>query len=158
MNTLIALMLGATIAVTGTIQSPDWATPAWKESAAYIVSGEATPYMASKMLVICTMINDIENRGWCPWSLKNRWYGWRYPTEKDRLAVERAFQEGCDGIPAYIYLGNYSDYHLWKSMGFIRENYVADFYEFDHWTMVGIREKSPPKIKYLKQIKGIYWR
>ncbi len=158
MNTMIALMLGVTIAVTGTVETPEWATPAWQESAAYIVAGEATPYMASKMLIICTMINDVENRGWNPWNLKQRWYGWRYPTEDDHLAVKRAFQGGCEGIPPYIYLGNYSDYRLWKSMGFIRENYVADFYEYDHWTIVGIREKSPERPKYNMERKGIYWR
>jgi len=158
MNTLIALMLGVTFSITGTFQTPDWATPAWKESAAHIVSGEATPYMESKMLVICTMINDVENRGWNPWNLRQRWYGWRYPTEKDRLAVEKAFQGGCSEIPPYIYLGNYSDYRLWRSMGFIREGYVADFYEYDHWTMVGIREKSPPRTLYQMNIKDIHPR
>lgn len=137
-------MLGVTLVMTGTstTESPDWATPAWKEDAAYIVAGEATPYMASKMLVICTMINDVENRGWEPWNLRARWFGYRYPTEDDRRAVELAFSGGCEDIPQYIYLGNGNDYKIWQRLGYVGEGYTADVYHFDHWTMVGIRKKE----------------
>lgn len=148
-------MLGVSLVTTGAIVTePNWATPAWKDFAAHIVAGEATPYMASKMLVICTMINDVE-KGWHPWALRNRWFGYRYPSKEDHLSVELAFSGGCEEVPNYIYLGNKSDYELWKTLGYVGKDYTADIYRFDHWTMVGIKRKDI--VAELNKLKGDYW-
>jgi len=140
MDKSISLILGVVLILTGPI--PNWATPEWQDFAAHIVAGEATPYFESKMLVICTLINDVENRGWNPRSLQGRWFGWRYPTEKDHRAVKVALAGGCEDIPPYIYLGNGRYHELWERIGYVGEGYVADIYKFGPWTMVGIRRKD----------------
>lgn len=79
------------------------------------------------MVIACTIVRDVE-RGWEPWTLRQRWYGWKEPTWNDRVAVWDALNGGCDDIPRYRFVGNDRDYLHWQSIGMIDENTVVDWY------------------------------
>lgn len=95
---------------------PIWATEAWMDFAAHIVASEARGVPQADIVVACTMVRDID-RGWHPWSLQDRWFGWGAPDAEDRLAVRRALEEGCDEVPVYRYVGNFRDAQHFRAVG-----------------------------------------
>ena len=112
------------------IQNPyPWATERWRDWAAHIVASEARNVDSADLVVACTMVRDVE-RGWHPWALRGRWYGWGPPDAKDREAVERALAGECTGVPVYRYVGNLSDARLWRRMGLLDgrvDLYLGDY-------------------------------
>lgn len=103
-----------------------WATPAWIEFASWIVASEARGVPAADKVVACTLVRDVE-RGWNPWLLRNRWFGWGRPDAADRKAVLQAVSGGCGDVPDYLYVGNYRDAQHWRSVGMIG-NAPVDLY------------------------------
>lgn len=95
---------------------PNWATESWQDFAAHIVASEARGVPQADIVIACTILRDIE-RGWHPWALRNRWFGYGAPDALDRLAVESALTGGCVDVPVYRYVGNFRDAQLWRSRG-----------------------------------------
>ena len=97
--------------------TPPWATEAWQDFAAHIVASEARGVPQADKVVACMLVRDIE-RGWHPWALRGRWFGWGTPDARDRRAVADALQD-CSDVPDYRYVGNVRDVHLWRSRGMV---------------------------------------
>jgi hypothetical protein len=97
---------------------PGWATAEWQHYAAHIVASEARGVPDADIVVACTMVRDVE-RGWHPWGLRDRWFGWGPPDDRDRAAVAQAVSGDCDGVPDYAYVGNFQDAQLWRELGYI---------------------------------------
>jgi len=114
-------------AVREELQGPAWATEAWREWASHIVASEARGVPQADIVVACTMVRDVA-RGWHPWALRGRWFGWGPPDEADREAVDAALTGGCVGVPDYAFVGNYRDAQLWRRMGYIAEYTEVDLY------------------------------
>lgn len=122
----IAVVLSATPTAYAAFPAPDttysrttppWFTPQWVKFAAGIVAGEAADSDTARLLVTCTIRHDIE-RGWHPWKLRARWFGWRTPSPPDYLAVTRAFlTDACNPIPVCRFVGNWKDYYYWSATG-----------------------------------------
>lgn len=98
--------------------TPHWATPNWQDWAAHIVASEARGVPQADLVVACTMVRDVQ-RGWHPWALRKRWFGWGEPDLQDRLAVWLAVSGGCNSVPNYRYVGNLQDARYWKRLGYI---------------------------------------
>lgn len=101
--------------------TPSWATEEWKNFASHIVAGEI-PYGCEECALVtaCTIRRDVE-RGWNPWNLRQRWYGWKQPTEMALNAVEESLSTmGCACVPDCKFLGNQNDYNWnWSPQPFI---------------------------------------
>lgn len=107
---------------------PAWVSPAWVESAARIVSGEAANCDGARLITACTIYNDITVRGWQPWTLvttRGRWKGRNIPHQADYDAVEAAISGACENQPVCLYLGNWQDYRGWIRSGLIDGNQPA---------------------------------
>jgi len=99
-------------------QAPRWASERWIIFAAHIVASEARGVPQADVVVACTIVRDIE-RGWHPWAIRGRWFGWGRPDAKDIGAVRDALiTGGCDEVPIYRYVGNFKDVQYWRSIGF----------------------------------------
>jgi len=98
--------------------APAWTTVAWRDFAAHIVASEARGVPAADLAVACTLSRDVE-RGWDPWALRRRWFGWGNPDSADRAAVDRAVNGGCDNIPHFKYVGNLNDLRHWHAVGMV---------------------------------------
>lgn len=93
------------------LDEPSWATPEWQTFASHIVAGEI-PHGCKECALVtaCTIRRDVE-RGWNPWHLQERWYGWKAPTKLSDSAVKAALiPMGCLHVPDCKFLGNQSDY------------------------------------------------
>jgi len=93
--------------------APEWATDAWQDWAAHVVASEARDVPSADLVVACTMVRDIE-RGWPPWALDRRWFGYGPPDEADYAAVRQAVNGGCGDVPHYKFVGNFQDAQLWR--------------------------------------------
>lgn len=101
------------------VEVPAWATERWQDYAAHIVASEARGVPQADIVVACTILRDIE-RGWGPWVLGDRWFGYGSPDEADRQAVKDAlFTDACEAVPEYRYVGNFRDAQYWKYLGMI---------------------------------------
>lgn len=98
--------------------SPAWATPQWRDFAAHIVASEARNVPEADIVVACTLRRDVE-RGWNPWRLRDRWFGWGPPEIADIAAVTSSLNGGCADVPTYLYVGNITDVLLWTQRGMI---------------------------------------
>ncbi len=124
---------------TPPVEPPEWATERWIEWAAHIVSSEAgNAVPQARIVVSCTMVRDVEDRGWPPWSLRNRWFGWGRPSAADVQAVRRAVNGGCDDVKQYAFVGNIDDGKTWKRMGLIGEEAVDLFIGPTGSTVIGV--------------------
>jgi len=117
-------------------EPPSWATEEWVEYAAHIVASEAGGVPVADKVIACTMIRDIE-RGWNPWNLRKRWFGWGTPDRLDREAVRQALIN-CDDIPSYKFVGNVNDTRVWLRNNMIT-NGPHDIYLGNNAAVVGIR-------------------
>jgi len=119
MTSALALCIAATSVIGPTLayDVQDWATPAWQEWAAHIVASEARGVPQADIVVACTMVRDVE-RGWHPWALRSRWFGWGTPDDRDRAAVGQALNGGCSGVPDYAHVGNFQDAQYWRMRGY----------------------------------------
>jgi len=103
---------------------PQWASEEWVEFAAHIVASEAAGVPEARIVVACTMVRDVE-RGWHPWALRKRWFGWGWPSAGDFAAVRSALNGvngkygECYKIPSYKYVGNLRDAQHWRRTGVI---------------------------------------
>lgn len=101
------------------VETPTWATESWRDYAAHIVASEARGVPAADIVVACTILRDIK-KGWPPFGLGERWFGYGPPDEADRQAVKDAlYTDACEDVPAYRYVGNFRDAQLWKRLGMI---------------------------------------
>ena len=97
---------------------PDWATREWVHDAAGIVAGETVPDCAEcDLWIACTIVGDVEERGYHPWRLRpaeagrlGRWYGWRGPRARHVAVIKDALRGKCESAPTCAYLGSLSDY------------------------------------------------
>lgn len=106
------------------IEVPDWATENWMDYAAHIVASEARGVPQADIVVICTILLDIE-RGWLPFGLGERWYGYGPPDAADRQAVRDAlYTDACESVPHYRYVGNFKDAQYWRWLGMIKDGKV----------------------------------
>ena len=98
--------------------TPEWATPEWIYDAAGIVAGETVPNCTEcDSWIACTIVADVEERGYHPWRLRAavaggsaRWYGWRRPSDHHLDAVRMALGGRCADVPVCAYLGSLLDY------------------------------------------------
>jgi len=112
--------------------------------AAHIVASEARNVPEADIRVACTLLWDIE-RGWPPWALRKRWFGWGTPDEADRQAVRDAlYTDVCDNIPHYKYVGNIRDVYHWRAIGAIGEGPFDLYVGPTGSTVVGIPYKEVP--------------
>jgi len=98
-----------------------WATEAWQDYASHIVASEARGVPDADIVIACTLVRDIE-RGWSPWNLRARWFGWGTPDARDRRAVFDAVSSSssaCVEVPAYQFVGNVNDLRYWRSIGMV---------------------------------------
>ena len=97
---------------------PEWATQRWIRDAAGIVAGETVPNCATcDLWIACTIVEDVTLRDYHPWRLRpGRWHGWRRPSERHLVAVEKALGAGgCSAAPTCAFLGSASDYlGIWR--------------------------------------------
>lgn len=97
-----------------------WASPEWRDYASHILAGERDGQM-DRRTIACSLVRDVL-RGYGPWDLRKRWYGWREPSWADRLEIWHVvFQTPghCDGIPWCRYVGSGKDYELWSRRGMV---------------------------------------
>jgi len=100
----------------------------WRDFASHIVAGETGNSPQARRVVACTLVRDVLN-GWEPYNLRKRWYAWKEPEWLDRLAVWNAlFENGCDGLPWYRYVGNENDRLIWISKGMMTHETPYDVY------------------------------
>jgi len=119
-------------------QPPKWATPEWKDFASHIVASEARGVESADIVIACTLIRDIE-RGWHPWELRKRWFGWGTPDKKDIEAVNQSLtKDGCANIPEYKYVGNINDVRVWMNMRMINTGPHDLYIGYGGQTVVGI--------------------
>ena len=117
---------------------PLWATERWVDFASHIVASEARGVPQADLVIACTMVRDVE-KGWYPWALRSRWFGWGRPDAKDIRAVEDSLtQGGCDEIPDYRYVGNFRDVQYWRSIGMIGEGPFDLYVGFRGQAVVGV--------------------
>ncbi len=113
-----------TLPVTGAMAEteyllPTWGSPAWMDFASHIVAGEAADTDEARLVTACTLRHDVE-RGWSPWLLRNRWFGWKRPADKHREAVHQAMLEtSCLHRPRCKYVGNLADLAYWRRTGMV---------------------------------------
>lgn len=100
-------------------EPPGFATGAWIDYAAHIVASEARNVPAADIVIACTLIRDVE-RGWNPWNLRRRWFGYGAPDAQDLMAVRNAvYTRACEAVPRYKFVGNIRDVYYWRSIGLI---------------------------------------
>lgn len=120
-------------------QPPEWATDAWQDFAAHIVASEARNVPAADIVVACTLGRDV-GRGWSPWALGDRWYGYGRPDAADRQAVRDALTtDACDAVPDYKFVGNIRDVQHWRAVGMIGEGPFDLYVGATGSTVVGVR-------------------
>jgi len=125
--------------------TPSWVTEHWQDFASHIVASEARGVPSADIVVACTLVQDVE-RGWHPWALGDRWFGYGTPDAADRQAVEDALlTDACDAIPDYKYVGNNRDVLVWLNKGMIKADAAPfDLYVGYHGqTVVGIEWPCP---------------
>ena len=127
---LVTSIVTSALAVPAQPVMPDWATEAWIDYAAHIVASEAWNVPSADLAVACTLVRDVR-RGWQPWALHHRWYGWAEPDEADYAAVRRALTpNGCDSVPEFAFVGNLDDLFYWRSIGMVGDGpfvlYIGD--------------------------------
>lgn len=116
--------IAVTICASSGVQPPcgdeyEFATDAWQDYVSHIVASEARGVEEADIVVACTLVRDVK-RGWGPWALRGRWFGWGTPDEADRNAVLQAVTRGgCVNVPEYRYVGNFQDVQHWRAVGMI---------------------------------------
>ncbi len=119
--------------------SPRWATEQWQDFASHIVASEARNVPEADIVIACTLVRDVEN-GWNPWALRNRWFGWGTPDDKDRQAVFMSLSSpACDDVPEYRFVGNFLDVQRWRASGMISEGPYDLFVGRTGSAVVGVR-------------------
>jgi len=132
------------------IPPPAWATDAWIEFAAHIVASEARNVPSADLAVACTLVWDVE-RGWQPWMLRGRWFGWGEPDEGDREAVVQAVLGGCSDVPRFVYVGNLNDLRHWRAVGMVGDGPFVLYIGNGGSAVVGVPERSEIKVEVTGQ-------
>lgn len=119
-----------------------WAGDGWAAWAAHIVAGETRGVPSARLAVACTLTRDVE-RGWDPWALRDRWYGWSDPTDADLAAVETALAGGCGDVPEFRFVGNLQDLALWRGRGWVGDGPFVLYAGSDGQYVVGVPAGGP---------------
>jgi len=94
-----------------------WATGRWIIFAASIVAGEAADTDEARQVTACTLVHDVE-RGWYPWVLRDRWFGWASPSKEALTAMVLATTTNiCREYPRCSYVGSFEDLKYWRRTG-----------------------------------------
>lgn len=119
-------------------EPPVFATGAWIDYAAHIVASEARNVPAADIVIACTLLRDVE-RGWHPWNLRRRWFGYGTPDAKDVAAVRNAvYTRACEAVPEYKFVGNLKDVYLWRSIGLIGSGPLHLYVGLEGSTVIGV--------------------
>lgn len=137
------VVLAAGVALGLPTNTEPWATDAWIDFAAHIVASEARNVPSADIVVACTLLRDIK-RGWHPWDLRKRWFGYGPPDDKDRAAVlDALYTSACRKVPHYKYVGNIRDVYHWRAVKMIGGGPFDLFVGPTGSTVVGVPYRAP---------------